>query len=427
MWCLPGHLQDACHQVVEGSDRAATRGADKVKTNLVLRRREMTRSAFCDFFLQYFDEKFLMHSYIVRHQRQVFEAVLEKLPLDQVVLLMDYAMNYSHKSREAAQGEHFSPLGTTLFIVVAFRKLPVGGDHKLVQESHIFVSPDKKHDNPMVRLCTRAVIQWYRKIVRPFRHVRLVSDNCCSQLKCCEHLGHLNDIGREFGLTMSHLYSGEGHGKEQCDAEGGSAKSTLNREVLHGELVPDAFTACTLLNSKKMKLPQAVTGVLKELDLLNERGVIAWSEVVRALDYEGGERLIEALNTYSEEDGPVRLRHYFYIAGDTVQRDSAKYSTLKGSSAQYIYYALGETEWAERGGNGTRAKGDLIMAQRGCACDKCIDLRPKECTRKDWIKYIESIEAMPDGPDKLVWIERLSAGMDRDKYRLTRVPKVGRK
>jgi hypothetical protein len=41
--------------------------------------------------------------YILKHQRQVFGAVLEKLSRDHVVLLIDYATNYNHKSREAAQ------------------------------------------------------------------------------------------------------------------------------------------------------------------------------------------------------------------------------------------------------------------------------------------------------------------------------------
>jgi hypothetical protein len=132
------------------------------RKRLVIKSTSSTRAKFMQHLKAVVDQ-FWEHQYIAHHQQDEFDRSIAKLPEDQILILEDFAMSYSHIHNGETQGEHWEHWSTTLFntIVYAHRDNPEGMKvgKGVWATAEPFVSADRKHSNEFVRYCNEILIK----------------------------------------------------------------------------------------------------------------------------------------------------------------------------------------------------------------------------------------------------------------------------
>ena len=411
----------------------------KVQLALAVVHENLSKAEFVAEFFKYLEEKYLPHRFIVGNQARVLQEVIKHMPRNTLVIRADYGMNAENKPVDAIQDFHWSPLTTTLFSLVVYRRLPrpprvaaVEGEEEdddvAVEERYTFVSPDGNHSNQFVQHCVLLLLQMYQLLCHkdvPLEHVIIVSDNCCSQLKQAEQFGFLTLLdyltrwGREEnaprGMTGSHMYSGEGHGKASCDAEFAVIKTFLAALARDGKEACNAKAVWTELVKHKMRLPAPVRKIFDEQGWeqggMEEEGAFysTWEwmlKKVRETRASGlGRRLQKAFNEPVEatEAEAVRTRVFIYVEAGEVNHNVKKFKTIKNSSTYYGFHALGQQTINKLGGG---ASHNIIVTKRSCYCEMCRKLDFHLCTSREAV-----IEALYNHAYEMGWLIRTPPDM----------------
>ena len=126
------------------------------------------------------------HMFHFRWQAFQYEESKNQLREGDVLMVMDFAQNYSHIHQDAVQSSHFGDtVQTTLHPIVLYYLCPnlcsVG--YRLIREEIVIISPDKKHDNWAVKAFLNKAIEHCKEKNIQIDRIILWTDNCSSQYK----------------------------------------------------------------------------------------------------------------------------------------------------------------------------------------------------------------------------------------------------
>lgn len=165
---------------------------------------------------------FALHLTNAQWQHVRFSALSANLPPTWLLLVMDYAENYTCHYQDEAQGAHWTPRQVTLHPIVAYYHCPE--DNEIARETFVFVSSDLKHDAHAVQhfqvLCVKNLQQ------RGIEFTRIVhfTDGCGGQYKGKTSFVDCSFGMEDLGIPVEKHFFGSRHGKGPCDAEIGVIK-----------------------------------------------------------------------------------------------------------------------------------------------------------------------------------------------------------
>jgi len=175
----------------------------------------------------------IVHDFIACSQRDYLAKEKEDLTPNKVLVAMDFSMNYNCLVQGAVQSYHWSPKQATVHPTIIYFK---DNENKLQHKTIIFISDDLEHDVPLVSLFQEKVAAWIDENLPGVEEIEYATDGCAAQYKSKGYFKNLCEQEKKFKKKVSHCYCASGHGKCQCDADGGSVKRKARRASLQRPL-----------------------------------------------------------------------------------------------------------------------------------------------------------------------------------------------
>lgn len=169
--------------------------------------------------------KMIPHEFVARKQSNYFKNLKSSIPPNKVVVLMDFAMNFSCVFPEEIQSYHFSKKQVTLHPVVIFHRPE--GQTEADFYNICFISDDLTHDVSMVKAFTRRIVEFIKNKFPEVDEIEYITDGCGAQYKNKVTFWNLCRHAAEFQIRATHSYFATSHGKNLCDALAGNIKRIL--------------------------------------------------------------------------------------------------------------------------------------------------------------------------------------------------------
>ena len=170
------------------------------------------------------------HHFIKEAQSRYLRESKEKLATDTVLILMDFAENYSFILQDAIQGFYWQNNQATLHPFAVYHKDLVSNE--LVCQSLSVISDHLKHEQTTVHCFIATVLKFIRSSLPHISKVKYFTDGAASQYKNYKALINLMYHENDHKLKAEHHFFATSHGKSPCDGIGG----TIKREATHASL-----------------------------------------------------------------------------------------------------------------------------------------------------------------------------------------------
>ena len=168
------------------------------------------------------------HSYIARAQSRYLKVRKENLDNNTVIVLCDFAENFSFVIQDEIQSYHWSQNQATLHPIVIYYKT----DDTITHQSFCFISDEVHHDTTMVYSIQKMFITHIKRHFPKITKVEYFSDGCAAQYKNKYNFTNLCMHEHDFGLSAEWNFFATAHGKSPCDGIGGSVKRVTAVESL---------------------------------------------------------------------------------------------------------------------------------------------------------------------------------------------------
>ncbi|PIK53459.1 hypothetical protein BSL78_09645 [Apostichopus japonicus] len=176
---------------------------------------------------------FACHLFEAIWQQRQFWSVIRSPPTLSVVIVMDFAENFSCITQNEVQSAHWTKMMVTLHPMVGYYKCHADGcSQGTVREAIHIVSEDMIHDTHAVtHFCKLACT--HLKVERKVEFNRLIqfTDGCGAQYKSRTGFADISFGNIDFGVQVERHFFGSRHGKNPCDGEGGVVKNAVTRSV----------------------------------------------------------------------------------------------------------------------------------------------------------------------------------------------------
>ena len=198
-------------------------------------------------------ESFCMHISNASWQHRQLDKVSKNVPEDTVVMVCDFAENFTCFFQDEVQSVHWTRNQVTIHPLVTYYRCR--DDGLIIKESFIAISDDLKHDCHAVYTFMARVITMLRSRGQNFNKVIQFSDGCTGQYKGKTAFLDLSFAEEELGVTIERHFFGTRHGKSVCDGEIGMLKRCSSSAVKAGKVVigcaEDLYKFC----KEKLSLP----------------------------------------------------------------------------------------------------------------------------------------------------------------------------
>ena len=187
-----------------------------------------------------------VHHFVSKHQAQYLRTCKENLKTGDIVVLMDFAENYSFVVQDAVQGFHWENSQASLHPFVVYYHQ----DNNIQCLSACVISDSLRHDTIAVHVFMSKFINYLKKTLNHINYASYFSDGCTAQYKNFKHFVNLCHHKLDYGFSAEWNFFGTSHGKSPCDGIGGTAKRLASRASLQrikGQqiLIPqDLFNFC---------------------------------------------------------------------------------------------------------------------------------------------------------------------------------------
>lgn len=188
------------------------------------------------------------HHYIAKAQSAYVRSIKDSLQPGNVVILMDFAENYSFVVQDAVQGQHWNNSQVTLHPFAIYYK--EGDELKCL--SVCVVSDHLQHNANAVHTFISTVVSHLKNHIH-IERIFYFTDGAASQYKNCKNLVNLCHHMHDFQVKAEWHFFATSHGKSPCDGIGGTVKRLVARASLQAAttdqiLTPAEFFAWAVKN-----------------------------------------------------------------------------------------------------------------------------------------------------------------------------------
>ena len=187
----------------------------------------MTRGEYGELLVEKIN-KLSVHHFIAKNQRAYLKKIKENLALDEVLILLDFAENYSFIVQDAIQGYHWDNSQCTLHPFAIYYKK----DGSLKCASVCVVSDCLHHTNPTVYTFISHVIPFVKTLLDDVKKIYYFSDGAASQYKNHKNFTNLMHHMKDFNISAEWHFFATSHGKSPCDGIEGIVKRSVARASL---------------------------------------------------------------------------------------------------------------------------------------------------------------------------------------------------
>ena len=170
-----------------------------------------------------------LHLFHFHWQAMQFDECKKQLCEGDVMFIMDFSTNYSHKQGEI-HGAFWCRRQMTFYPIVTYYLCPQKCDH-LVCDKIMIVSKDLKHDSFAVDNFVDKALSHLKEKGIPVKRIIMWSDNCGTQYKSCKVF---NSMSKLRDIPVMHNYFCAKHGKAEADGAIGHLSMHLDAVVRSG-------------------------------------------------------------------------------------------------------------------------------------------------------------------------------------------------
>lgn len=176
-------------------------------------------------------KKLKPHHFISKQQSEFFRDAQFNLKQNEMIIICDFAENYSFVIQDAIQSFHWSNDQATVHPFCLYYK---DADNIIQCKSIIVIGESLKHDINAVHLFQRKVLDFIRVNYTNVTDLLFFSDGAPSQYKNKKNMHNLCQFKTTFNFKVEWHFFATSHGKSACDALGGAfkreaAKASLQR------------------------------------------------------------------------------------------------------------------------------------------------------------------------------------------------------
>ena len=216
----------------------------------VLRQVEETIDVFIPNFVESI-RNLTVHHFISVRQQNYIDQLKQNLCSNEVLLLLDFAENFSFLVQDAVQGFHWENSQATLHpFVVYWRR----GD-SLFSNSLCVISDHMDHNTAAVHAFLKVVLLHVKAMIPGLCKIYYFSDGAGSQYKNRKNFANLSCHFSDFGLDAEWNFFASCHGKNACDGIGGTVKRLAARASLQRPFDNQILTAHDLYEWADKSLP----------------------------------------------------------------------------------------------------------------------------------------------------------------------------
>jgi len=179
-------------------------------------------------------KRLLPHHFVAKQQSQYFKDLKNDLKPGEVMVVGDFAENYTCVLQDSTQSYYWKSDQVTIHPFVAYYK----ENGEIVCTSYAVVSDYDKHNVSSVYAFQRELVKFLKeKVPGELRKVIYFSDGAASQYKNKKNVINISYHEKDFGVVAEWHYFGTSHGKGPCDAVGGALKRQAYLASLRGTLI----------------------------------------------------------------------------------------------------------------------------------------------------------------------------------------------
>lgn len=162
------------------------------------------------------------HLFVARWQQKAFSSLAKELPVNWVVLNLDFAENYSCENQNEIQSAYWGHNQVTIHPIVTYYNFPKCTIY--TQEVLIFVSDDLTHDSHAVAAFLKTANQHLRERGLNIEREIIFSDGCAGQYKSDTPFIDVSYAELDFGFPIEKHFYGSRQGKGPSDGAGAVIK-----------------------------------------------------------------------------------------------------------------------------------------------------------------------------------------------------------
>jgi len=174
--------------------------------------------------------RLLHHDFIAKQQSRFLQESKEKLLPGEVIILGDFAENYSFIVQDAAQSFHWNNLQATIHPFVCYYVEETSGE--LQHINFVVIAESNIHDTTAVHLFQKILLQFLASRIGQPKYIKYFSDGCAAQYKNRKMFVNLCHHELDFGVAAEWHFFATSHGKSPCDGIGGTVKRLAARASL---------------------------------------------------------------------------------------------------------------------------------------------------------------------------------------------------
>ncbi len=218
------------------------------------------------------------HHYYTIEQAKYFKQRKESLSPSEVIVVLDFAENYTYTIQDEIQSNYFNKQQLSIHPACLYYKDEKG---ETKEKSFCYVSEDTNHDAAFVQVLLGHLTSYVKETWPIVSNIEYFSDGCGGQYKNCKNFFLLCKHNENFALNASWSFFATSHGKSSCDAVGGAVKRAVTAESLRRAKPEDVpiKTVSEFMNFCTGREESGKTKVshfeLKKEDILRKREEVA--------------------------------------------------------------------------------------------------------------------------------------------------------
>lgn len=174
------------------------------------------------------------HHYIAKNQAAYLQHLKITLASNHILILLDFAENYSFLIQDAVQGFHWNNSQATLHpFVIYFME-----ENKIKCKSICIISDNLQHNTNSVHCFIHEVLKHLKNLIPYFNHCIYFSDGASSQYKNYKNISNLCHHKQDHDVSAEWHFFATSHGKSACDGVGGTVKRLVARASLQSLVDP---------------------------------------------------------------------------------------------------------------------------------------------------------------------------------------------
>jgi len=197
-----------------------------------------TRFEFWSYFKDILQE-FPIHQFQATWQKEQLKNITSHLPNNQIVMIHDYAEDFTCEMQDEIQSEYFGRNEIAIHVTILYRHKTSHdrlNDNNIIKEYIFCIFEENTHDRDSVHHVRKTIINYLKHDLEyQIDFINEFSDGCSAQYKSRFCMNDIKNSYEDFGIHCQRNYFETSHGKGEQDAAGSHVKTKAHTSTIRRE------------------------------------------------------------------------------------------------------------------------------------------------------------------------------------------------